>query len=372
MTIERTEKSIRNMPSAGPGLGAMHRTVSVPCPPHARCPRALSSPSPAVPVTLEVEPELEDAIGKLAAEAMAVGILPLPVDNLEGDVLIGWPSMEAQDGKVLVVLAGLQEVLGRRALVNEVGVEDVELIALHDLGGGVVEVIVGLVVLVPLEACVHTVEEAGLAWPVLVSPQIGLACERHLHAELRLVCAHALLGLSEEDLLAQEQQPVHVLLGLQHMGIKGQLTGAQQPGAVLARIIIIQALLDQILLHQHGLPLRLSFGLWRREDWDGDVTSFADHLSSASRKGPGVCLPVAGGSWLPLDDGEERFTLHTLLLLQLVQLLTQHVLVPLPQPERGEELMGPAQQNHLTPTAQSCDIHLHGQKPAGLGWLWAE
>ncbi|KFR13739.1 Putative uncharacterized protein encoded by CACTIN-AS1, partial [Opisthocomus hoazin] len=237
-------------------------------------------PSPAVTVTLEVEPELEDAVGKLAAEAVAVGILPLPADDLEGDVLVGRPGLEAQDGEVLVVLAGLQEVLGRRALVDEVGVEDVELVALHDLGGRVVEVVVGLVVLVPLEARVHPVEEAGLAGPVLVRPEIGLAREGHLHAELRLVRAHALLGLPEEDvvgalggitcgeerrrdleLLAQKQQPMRVLLGLQHVGVEGQLAGAQQPGAVLPRVVVVQALLDQVLLHQHSLPLRLSFGL---------------------------------------------------------------------------------------------------------------
>ncbi|KFR06078.1 Putative uncharacterized protein encoded by CACTIN-AS1, partial [Nipponia nippon] len=244
--------------------------------------RELSSPSSAVTITFEVEPELEDPVGKLAAEAVAVGILPFPVDNLEGDVLVGRPGMEAQDGKVLVVLAGLQEVLGRRALVDEVGVEDVELVALHDLGRGVVEVVVGLVVLVPLKARVHPVEEAGLAGPVLVSPEISLAREGHFHAELRLVRAHALLGLTEEDvigalggitwpargaptcdleLLTQKQQPMRILLGLQHVGVEGQLVGAQQPGAVLPCVVVVQALLDQVLLHQHGFPLCLSFGL---------------------------------------------------------------------------------------------------------------
>uniref|UniRef100_A0ABI8ASY4 Uncharacterized protein n=1 Tax=Felis catus TaxID=9685 RepID=A0ABI8ASY4_FELCA len=158
-------------------------------------------PSPPVAVALEVEPELEDAVGELAAEAVAVGVLPLAVDDLEGDVLVGRPRVEAQRGEVLVVGAGLQEVLGRGALVDEVGVEDVELVALHDLGRRVVEVVVRLVVLVPLEARVHAVEEAGLARPVLVGPQVGLAGQRHLHAELRLVLAHALLGPPEEDVL---------------------------------------------------------------------------------------------------------------------------------------------------------------------------
>ncbi|KFM06021.1 Putative uncharacterized protein encoded by CACTIN-AS1, partial [Aptenodytes forsteri] len=304
-------------------------------------------PSSAVTVTLEVEPELEDPIGKLAAAPVAVGILPLPVDDLEGDVLVGRPGVEAQDGKVLVVLAGLQEVLGRRALVDEVRVEDVELVALHDLGGGVVKVVVGLVVLVPLEARVHPVEEAGLAGPVLVSPEIGLAREGHFHTELRLVRTHALLGLTEEDvigalgpargaltcdleLLTQKQQSMRILLGLQHVGIEGQLVGAQQPGAVLPRVVVVQALLDQVLLHQHGFPLCLSFGLCillglRLRGWPW----LPGWLCSPKEKG---CVPVTGGGRLPLDDGEERLALHTLLLLQLVQLLAQHILVPLAQP----------------------------------------
>uniref|UniRef100_A0A672UIP1 Uncharacterized protein n=1 Tax=Strigops habroptila TaxID=2489341 RepID=A0A672UIP1_STRHB len=235
-----------------------------------------SSPSSAVAVPLEVEPELEDPVGKLAAEAMPVGILPLAVDNLEGDVLVGRPGVEAQDGKVLVVLTGLQEVLGRRALVDQVGVEDVELVALHDLGRRVVKVVVGLVVLVPLEARVHPVEEAGLTGPVLVSPEVSFACKGHLHAELCLVCTHSLLSLTEEDviraptcdlqLLTQEQQAMSVLLGLQHVGIEGQLVGAQQPGAVLPCIVVIQALLDQVLLHQHSLSLGLCIllSLWLR------------------------------------------------------------------------------------------------------------
>ena len=51
------------------------------------------------------------------------------------------------------------------SLVDEVGVEDVELVALHDLRWRVVEVVVSLVILVPLEPSVHSVkvpEEAGV------------------------------------------------------------------------------------------------------------------------------------------------------------------------------------------------------------------
>uniref|UniRef100_A0A8V1AHJ1 Uncharacterized protein n=1 Tax=Gallus gallus TaxID=9031 RepID=A0A8V1AHJ1_CHICK len=113
----------------------------------------------------------------------------------------GRPGVEAQDGEVLVVLAGLQEVLRSGAFVDEVGVEDVEFVTLHDFGRGVIEVVVGLVVFVPLEARVHAVEEARFAGPVFVGPEVRLARQRHLHAELRLVCSHALLGLAEEDVV---------------------------------------------------------------------------------------------------------------------------------------------------------------------------
>ena len=51
-----------------------------------------------------------------------------------------------------------QRVLGRLALVDEVGVEDIELVPLHDLWWRVVHVVMGLVVLVPLEASVHSAD----------------------------------------------------------------------------------------------------------------------------------------------------------------------------------------------------------------------
>lgn len=164
-----------------------HKTPAVP----PQSPRRRPRLSP-VAVPLEVEPELEDPVGKLTAESVAVRVLPLAVDDLERDVLVGGPRVEAQHPEVAVVLGGLQEVLRRGALVDQVGVEDVELVALHDLGRRVVEVVVGLVVLVPLEARVDPVEEARLAGPVLVGPQVHLPRQGHLHAELGLVSAHAL------------------------------------------------------------------------------------------------------------------------------------------------------------------------------------
>jgi hypothetical protein len=41
-----------------------------------------------ISVALEVEPELENVVMKLAAESSLVAVLPLLVHNLEGDVLV--------------------------------------------------------------------------------------------------------------------------------------------------------------------------------------------------------------------------------------------------------------------------------------------
>lgn len=78
--------------------------------------------------------------------------------------------------------------------------------------------------------------------------------------------------------------------------------------------------------------------------------------------GPGVCSPVTGGSRLLLDDGEKRFALHTLLLFQLVQLLTQHVLVPLSQPEEERSCWVPASRT----TSLSLPKALMGRNLLGL------
>lgn len=76
---------------------------------------------------------------------------------------------------MLIGLRIFLKLKGRRlAFVDEIRVEDVELVALDDLGRRVVMVIVRLVVLVPLVACVDPVEVLGLARPVLVMPPIHL------------------------------------------------------------------------------------------------------------------------------------------------------------------------------------------------------
>lgn len=154
-----------------------------------------------VAVPLEVEPKLKDPVGELTTEPMAVGILPLAVHDLKRYVLVRRACVEPQDPEVLVVGTGLQEVLRRGPFVDQVGVEDVELVALDDLGRRVVEVVMGLIVFVPLEARVDPVEEARFPGTVFIGPQVHLPREGELHAELGLVSAHALFGAAHERIL---------------------------------------------------------------------------------------------------------------------------------------------------------------------------
>lgn len=148
-----------------------------------------------------MKPQLKDPVSKLTAETMAMRVLPLPVNYLKSDVLIRRTCVEPQNPKVFVVGTGLQEVLRGGALVDQVWVEDVELVTLDDLGWGVVEVVMRLVVFVPLEARVDPVEEAGLPGAVLVRPQVHFSCDWKLHAELSLVVAHAFPRSSHKSVL---------------------------------------------------------------------------------------------------------------------------------------------------------------------------
>lgn len=128
-------------------------------------------------------------------------VLPFAVDDLKRNVLIRRPSMKTQNAKVLVVRARLKEVLWRGALVDQVRIEDVKLITLDNFGWWVVKVIVRLIVLVPLETCVHTIEETRLAWSVLVSPHVHFPSQGHLYTELGLVTPHALFSTSHKRIL---------------------------------------------------------------------------------------------------------------------------------------------------------------------------
>ena len=59
-----------------------------------------------VSVSLEVKPQLENVIMKLAPKPSFVRVLPFPVHNLEGDVFVRRASREPKDRKVGVVGTG--------------------------------------------------------------------------------------------------------------------------------------------------------------------------------------------------------------------------------------------------------------------------
>ena len=109
-------------------------------------------------------------------------IIPLPVYDAKGNVLVGRTGNEADQARVLLSggckrLAPLPAMLsddlerGRLGLVNKIRVKDVEPVPLNDLGRRVVMVVVCLVVLVPLVPHLHAVEVARLSWSILVGPE---------------------------------------------------------------------------------------------------------------------------------------------------------------------------------------------------------
>ena len=99
-------------------------------------------------------------------ESSLVAVLPLAVDNFECDILVWWARVDTKYDEVLVVAAHGQRIRWRARLVDQIGVEDVELVALHNLGRRVVEVVVGLVVFVPFESSMNAIEVARLPRPV--------------------------------------------------------------------------------------------------------------------------------------------------------------------------------------------------------------
>jgi len=70
--------------------------------------------------------------------------------------------MDPKYDEVLVVTAHCQRIRWRARLINQIGVKDVELVTLHNLGWRVVEVVVGLVVFVPFKSSMDAIEVAWL------------------------------------------------------------------------------------------------------------------------------------------------------------------------------------------------------------------
>jgi len=129
---------------------------------------------------------------ELAPEASAVRILPRAVNHLERKIIVRCPGHKPKDGKAGLVWDCRQLELGSFGSVDQIREKDVKLVSLDDLGRRVIAVVVCLVVLVPFETCVHTVEEPRLARLVLVSPQMKpRVLDLDLLIERELVRGHA-------------------------------------------------------------------------------------------------------------------------------------------------------------------------------------
>ena len=121
----------------------------------------------------EVEVEMQNTAIKNTLKPMPVAQIPLLVDNLEGDVLVRGPGREF-DGAEIMVLGRLQSIRRRLALVYEVRVEDVELIAQNFLWRRIFEPVPGLVDLVPLITHFYSVEVVRLSRPEFLDPVVLL------------------------------------------------------------------------------------------------------------------------------------------------------------------------------------------------------
>jgi len=148
----------------------------------------------------KVEEESEDPTIKGALVTTLLLLRPLLVEDLEGNILVGCPSVEAEDAEFRAV-GGLDEELGSLGLVDEVGVENAELVTLNNLGGRIVVVVVRLVVLVPVPSRLDPVEVARLPGLVLVRPSIGGRFERDLVISIHGILGVALLHVGSRSLV---------------------------------------------------------------------------------------------------------------------------------------------------------------------------
>ena len=118
--------------------------------------------------------QLENTLVENALEPMLLAHVPFFVDDSESQLFIRRTCLETDDERVGLALDVLEVELGRLHLVVEVGVEDVELVALDCLGWRIVGVVVSLVVLVPFEAGLHRVEVSRFPWSeFVILPRVG-------------------------------------------------------------------------------------------------------------------------------------------------------------------------------------------------------
>mmetsp|Transcript_42320 Transcript_42320/g.128383 ORF Transcript_42320/g.128383 Transcript_42320/m.128383 type:complete len:205 (-) Transcript_42320:34-648(-) len=145
-------------------------------------------------MTRKVEVQRKNSPLESAPETPLPRPVPLPINDLEGNVLVRRPRLEPDDAKFRRVRR-FQHVLRRPRPVDEIGVENIKFVPLYGLGGRVVVVVVSLVVLVPVVPGLDAVEVSGLARTVPVLPSVGRGSQVDLGAETQFLLEVAEVGL---------------------------------------------------------------------------------------------------------------------------------------------------------------------------------
>jgi hypothetical protein len=136
--------------------------------------------SAAVSMPFEVEVKLQDPLIELALEAVSFLDLPFSVHNGEGDVFVRSTTMESDSVGVLSTV-GFNKELGGNCLIEQIGIENVEFVALNNFGRWILTVVMCLVVLIPLIALLDRIEETwfaplGFGWEGVVVSHLSVCC----------------------------------------------------------------------------------------------------------------------------------------------------------------------------------------------------
>lgn len=134
-----------------------------------------------VPLSFEIEVQVQDALVKDTLESPLVIVFPLFIQNSKGYILIWRPSMESQDAGSTIIRGRIlfDRERGSLALVYQIRVEKIEFIPLHNLWWWIVSVIMCFIVLVPVKSSVHPVEILWFSGTVLVVPPVHCGIHGH-------------------------------------------------------------------------------------------------------------------------------------------------------------------------------------------------
>lgn len=94
--------------------------------------------------------------------------------------LVWWPGFKSDEYCLVCVGFSFNDIRGSLALVQQVGVKDIKLVALYDLGWWIVRVIMRLVVLVPFVAGVDAIEVSRFAGTIFILPHVRLSRSREI------------------------------------------------------------------------------------------------------------------------------------------------------------------------------------------------